>query len=307
MERPVVWSMAELEAASLPAPRLWATASARALAESRLRLTASPAQPGALAAVSTLLVIGGGKLIDEGKAARRRHAPGLRLVVVPSIWGSGAESSPIVVLDRDGGKRIDRDPENLPDVRVDWPELVAQVPAERARAASGDVWAHALEAFTSPLADEAARAEAAALIGRLLALPLGYHPDWMEHSRAACRLQARTSVGLVHGIAHTLEGPLHAAEPGFGHARLCALYLWPVLSFCRQASPKWSAHFEDHGVDADAVLARVRELFSQADYRRLLPVLATSWARVLRDPCTRTNVSMVRPRALGWFEAFEAA
>ena len=82
----------------------------------------------------------------------------------------------MVVLDRDGKKQIRVDPKYLPDYRVVWPELAETIPAARAQQACGDCWAHALEAFISPLATDALRGELAALIEEMMALSLTNDP-----------------------------------------------------------------------------------------------------------------------------------
>jgi len=314
-----VWTLAELRSAALHRAVAWVTPAARATVARELEglglHLATPAvfvrdaiDLGVVESVDTLVVVGGGALMDRAKLLRRARAGSLRLIVVPSIWGSGAEVSRVAVQgpvegQPGEGKRIIVDPALVPDVRVEWPELVARVPQERARLASGDAWAHVLEALVSPLAAEDVRRDAAALVQRMLAMPLTQHADWMECSRRACELQARSSVGLVHGIAHTLEAPLRSREPGegWGHARLCSLFLWPVLRLNQQASQKWQSHVDAAELESSALLERARELFSVEDYRRTLPVLVAEWSRVVRDPCARTNVSVVRPQSLEWF------
>ncbi len=309
MGRPDAWTLAQLRDIPLREAVAWVTPSARAMVLCTFPgLTLS--SPGATLheGVDTLVVFGGGALMDRAKLLRRERSDRLRLIVVPSIWGSGSEVSRIAVQDSrtpGAGKVVAVDAELLPDVRVEWPELVACVPAARACHASGDVWAHALEALVSPIADDDVRRDAGALVKRMLAMPLAHHADWMECSRQACELQARSSVGLAHGLAHALEGSLRTAEPqnAWGHARLCSLFLWPVLRLNDDASPKWRSHLALAELDAAAVLERARELFSPEDYRRIMPTLVSEWARVLRDPCTRTNVSVVRPRSLDYLRA----
>ncbi len=53
------------------------------------------------AETKTLIVSGGGSLMDQAKYFRARLRPELNLVLIPSIWGSGAEASPIAVLNRE--------------------------------------------------------------------------------------------------------------------------------------------------------------------------------------------------------------
>jgi alcohol dehydrogenase class IV len=305
MNRPEVWTYPQLLRQDLGRAVVWATASAREPAASLpwpLATALDPLPPG----TETLVAIGGGSLIDEAKAFRAQRAPSVRLVAVPSRWGSGAEASPVTVLDRAGRKEIHLDPSWLPDVRVLWPELGSRLPPELARDGCADALAHGVEGFLSPLAQEPLRQEIAPLIERMIATP----PDdaaWFELSASACAAQARSSVGVVHGIAHTIEGELRRSQPRFGHARLCAAFLWPVLRFDRTSFGKVDDLLRRHGIDPDALERAAQRLFPPADYSTALPVLQARWRDVLRDPCTRTNSALVRPASVEFFSAFLAA
>ena len=155
-----------------------------------------------------VVAVGGGTLLDTAKAWRADLSPATGLIAVPSIWGSGAEVSPVVVANADGKKAIRMDESFLPDYVAYWPELADDIPDHLARTACGDCWSHALEGFLSPLAGDDLRKSIAALMSRMLDAPLGKSPEWFRLSSEACAAQARSSVGLVHGIAHTLEGTL---------------------------------------------------------------------------------------------------
>ena len=304
MREPEVWPLERLVAEDIGPAVVWATPSVRARTMTALshphRAPLTPVPP----ATRTLVVIGGGALMDAAKMFRAESRPGMKLVAVPSIWGSGAEVSPVAIA-QDGARKVIRCGEQyLPDVRVHWPELAASAPARLIRHACGDTWSHALEAFLSPLAGDELRAETARLIERLLELPLGPDARWFEASADACRLQARSSVGLVHGIAHTLEGPLRAEQPdfGWGHAALCSTFLWPVMSLNLRLSDGAAHRFEAAGLDPDRALAPARALFEQEAYDRAAPLVAARWNEILRDPCTRTNGALVRPGALEHFQ-----
>lgn len=250
-----------------------------------------------------LVVVGGGGLIDEAKALRESR-PGLKLVAIPSIWGSGAEASPIIVRSRSGRKEIKISPSARPDAVVYWPELSRSVPADRQRAACGDCWAHALEGFLSPLASPGLRDTLAEVIRRLLTLPLGFDPQWFELSALACAGQSLAGVGLVHGIAHTLEAPLRAQQPehGWHHARLCSTFLEPVMRLNQAGSDQWNHLLAGHPLPEKEIWATLRTLFEPDSYRAALPVLRQEWRSVLRDPCSRTNSVLVRP---DWLERLE--
>jgi alcohol dehydrogenase class IV len=254
-----------------------------------------------------LLVVGGGTLLDIAKAWRADRSPATGLIAVPSIWGSGAEMSPVVVLNEEGRKAIRMDDRFLPDQVVYWPELAESLPDDLARAACGDCWSHALEGFLSPLAEDTLRDEIAGLMRRMLEHRIGNDPAWFGLGGEACAAQARSSVGLVHGLAHTLEGPLRARFPdaGWGHAKLCSVFLWPVLAFNSQSDAKATRLMAQHGVNVDDVVHVAQQLHDSQAYQSALPFLAGNWRSILRDPCTRTNVRLVRPADLEFFERWD--
>ena len=296
MSDPAVWSLAQLLEADLGRAVVWVTPSVAGAAAALPWPVAEPLQP-LPPGTQSLVVIGGGALIDEAKAYRAREARTVRLIAVASRWGSGAEASPVTVLDRSGRKEIHLDAAWLPDATVEWPELALSLPESLARQGCADALSHAVEGFLSPIAAEPLRAEIAEVIRRMLQTERR-SPAWFELSRRACSAQARSSVGLVHGIAHTIEGPLRAAGTAFGHARLCATFLWPVLRLDLTSSPKPGELFLRHGIHATAVESASRDLFAPADFASCLPLLKAHWRDVLRDPCTRTNCVLVRPGTL---------
>ena len=252
--------------------------------------------------LGTLLVVGGGSRMDRAKRWRAQQSPATRLMVIPSLWGSGAEVSPIVAITEGGSKHIQMGPEFLPDYRSVWPELAKSLPPAVALNACGDSWSHALEGFLSPLATDPVREELAEVIRTLATLPLGNDPRWFEASARACACQAKASVGLVHGIAHTLEGPLAAqGHPGWGHARLCSTYLYPVMTYNVSCNHKWPEMAAKYHLDTAAIDAVLQKLFNPPDYREILPVLEACWPQVIRDVSSRTNSALVRPAALEFF------
>ncbi len=309
MTKPLVWDLADLLNADLGKAALWAAPSVRSFATSRLPYPLLEPFSPLTGEMNSLVVIGGGTLIDAAKVWLHEHAPGVRLIAIPSIWGSGAEASPIAVVNQDDQKIICKDQSYLPHARVVWPELAHSIPLDKARAGCGDCWAHALEAFLSPLATAELQVQLAELMTAMLALPLANDSRWFEISAAACACQAQAGVGLIHGIAHTLEIPLRIAQAGmgWGHARLCAIFLWPVMSLNRIASGKWDTLVAHHHLPGDAIMTVLQDLFDAESYRHALPHLAAHWETVLRDPCTRTNSLLVRPRHLAHFETFAAA
>jgi alcohol dehydrogenase class IV len=280
----------------------WVTPSAR---DAFLELWDLPVVPTGTvpAGTATLIACGGGKLLDAAKAVAKRRPEPLVLVAVPSAWGSGAEASPVVVLDRpDGTKDITTDPAQLPDDVVLWPALTESLSADQRRWGAADVWAHALEAIASPLGDVVLRAELAAVIDELGALdPVdGDAGAWLRLSGRSCALQARAGVGLAHGIAHVMEAQL----PGWGHARIVAAVLPAVVRRTAAESPRWHDAAATHGLDGADIAARLETLTTPEDTETVLDALPAHWPAVLRNPCSRMNGYVVRR---GEIDALRAA
>jgi alcohol dehydrogenase class IV len=181
--------------------------------------------------------------------------------------------------------------------------LADDLPGPLARHACGDAWAHALEGFLSPLSDPELQDELAGIIRDMTGLPLSADPRWFEVSARACAGQARSSVGLMHGLAHQLEGHLRTAFPdcGWGHAKLCSVFLLPVMAFNRKHSDKWERLARKHDLDEEAIFDALRELHEPAAYAQALELLDAHWMEVLRDPCSRTNSALVRPASKSFF------
>jgi hypothetical protein len=252
----------------------------------------------------TWIVLGGGTLIDYAKWYRKNYFPNVKLVVIPTIWGSGAENSPIVVLNTaEGKKEILRGEEYLPDYRIIWPDIAKGIPENLVKFACGDVWTHALEGFLSPLANDYLRSQLGELIKQLMHFSIENNPEWFELSAQACLLQSRSSVGLVHGIAHFLEGILQRKYPDryFGHAQLCSLFLYPVMSYNFNSSDKAIELFHNVELNPEKILAKINYFFEPGLYSFVLPFLEENWSGIIRDPLTRTNSVLVRPKHLFYF------
>jgi alcohol dehydrogenase class IV len=213
----------------------------------------------------------------------------------------------VVVLDNAGVKDIRIDAASLPELIIDVPEFAASVTADRARLACGDAWSHALEGWLSPLASDALRTDLGQVIRAMTELPLAPDARWFQLSALACAGQAKSSVGLIHGIAHELEAPLRASgqHGPWHHARLCSLYLLPVMRYNVTRSEKLTTFAEQFGVDLAPVWRRLAELHDHAAYQATLPALQEHWRKVLRNPCSRTNSALVNAQALDFLLAFE--
>jgi alcohol dehydrogenase class IV len=202
----------------------------------------------------------------------------------------------VAVWTEGGKKQFELDEALRPSAFAYCAGFAASVTPALARAACGDVWAHAIEGFLSPLASDELRGELAALVGELLALPIAADARWFAPSGRAAALQARSSVGLVHGLAHVLEPALARVE--LGHARLCSLFLAPVLRWSATTSSKWNELTAQYGIDRAAVEAVALGLTDAPALRELAPAVEAHWRTILRDPCTRTSSVLVRPDSL---------
>lgn len=303
-----VWSLDELRHADLGQHVAWITTSIQEIVARELNIHRAHRYKTLPDHCETLIVVGGGTLIDHAKIAARADGRTTRLIAVPSIWGSGAEVSPVVIFDVGGEKQFRMDDKFVPDVRVNWPELAASLPHDRARMACGDAWSHALEGFLSPLASHKLRCELATLITNMTELKLSNDPSWFEVSAQACAGQAHSSVGLVHGIAHTLENILRSDSPNddWHHAKLCSTFLLPVISFNRESSDKWQKLVEEYELNEGHIFEVLKELFDPNAYSKALPNLCKYWDNVLRDPCSRTNSVLVRSTSLKYFQDYVA-
>jgi alcohol dehydrogenase class IV len=309
MSRPEIQDLVCLKTIPRSAAVVRASCSVRERASAELPFGLISSFTDVPASAGTLIVIGGGSLMDQAKCFRAWQRPELRLVLIPSIYGSGAEVSPIVVINRDAAKQIDAGGEFLPDAVVYWPELLSTVSPERARRACGDIWAHTLEAFLSPLASDGLRSELAALINEMLLLPLDRDARWFNAGARACALQAQASVGLVHGIAHVLEPVCRTRHPGqeWGHARLCASLVLPVMNLNRVASSRWTELARHYAIDEGALWSVLHHLFEPDSFAAILPDLKQNWMKILREPCTRTNGAVIRSKHLAEIERQAAA
>ncbi|MCH2109942.1 MAG: iron-containing alcohol dehydrogenase [Polyangiaceae bacterium] len=254
---------------------------------------------------AALVVVGGGALMDAAKMYKHQHLPSSQLVAIPSLWGSGAEVSPVVVSTENGKKEFAVDDAFIPDAWVILPDLVKALPEHLAHYGCGDAWSHVLEGALSPLASEELRNEGALLIKEMLTTKLSKDIAWFELSARACRLQSSSSVGLIHGIAHALEPTLRKAHPddGWGHAKLCSILILPVMKLCQQSSSKWSDFAKAQSIDQQQAEGVWTSLFDQEAFQQLLPHLEANWLSVLRNPLTRTNHAMVRRKDIQFFLA----
>ena len=253
---------------------------------------------------SRVVVVGGGSLIDEAKL--KAVAEDWDLMAIPSIWGSGAEVSPIAVHTTDGVKGFEIGDHLRPAKFGYLPHLSASLSPTLVKWGCGDAWSHALEGSLSPLGNDATRKEGAELMRSMLKVGIENDPTWFALSADACRLQSKTSVGFIHGIAHAIEPGLEILDDhhGWGHARICSTLLTPVFETFILPTEKWRSFRIEHGLPNDGIRSTFHSLHDPEAFGALLERIEESWVAILRSPMTRTNSTLIRRDDLSRFRGF---
>lgn len=208
------------------------------------------------AGADVVVAIGGGSVIDLGKAVAAlltnpgapldylevvgrglpltaRSAP---LVAVPTTAGTGAEvtANTVLTVPTDRVKVSMRSPLMLPAVALVDPELTVSCPRAVTAASGLDALTQCLEPYVSPLANPLTDALAGEGLRRAArALRRAYDDGSDIDARtdmALCSLLgglalANAKLGAVHGLAGVIGGRLDAA-----HGLLCAALLAPVVA-----------------------------------------------------------------------------
>lgn len=121
------------------------------------------------ASIDCIVAVGGGSVIDSAKAIAagvcgdedlwrhyRRRKPietALPVLAVPTMAGSGSETSPVSVLTKDKSKRSTTSEVLIPKVAFICPRLSVSLPAFQTACGVCDILAHSLEAYFTPETD----------------------------------------------------------------------------------------------------------------------------------------------------------
>ncbi len=232
---------------------------------------------GARAARCDLVVaVGGGSVLDCGKAAsgmitnpgslldylegvgagKTIERPPVPMVAVPTTAGTGSEVTKNAVISGAGYKKSVRSPLLIPRLAVVDPRLTHDDPPELTAACGMDALTQLIEAYlsnnASPLTDGLALRGIAA-VGQ--ALPAAY--EGPDDARARRRMAlgsllggiclANAGLGAVHGFA----SPIGALFPQIGHGVACASLLPHVLRKNHQASHRTPVAARVHARLAD--------------------------------------------------------
>ena len=288
------WSLEEVKSRATKPLVVLSTKSVKGIVESTFDTSVLDSLESLPDVLGTLIVVGGGALIDEAKL--KNIGSDFELIAIPSLWGSGAEVSPIAVFEENGIKDYLFDEEMLPIAYSSIPGIAQSLPEHLVRYGCGDALSHALEGTLSPLGDNATRITGAALLTDMLDIGVKLDERWFEFSADACLLQSQTSVGVIHGIAHTIEPMLKNDFPhvDWGHARICSNLLWPVFSQFILESEKWNTFTSEFDINVSELSTTFKFLFNDDDYDAMRGYIIEAWPQILRHPLTRTNSSLIR-------------
>ena len=231
-----------------------------------------------------MITIGGGSSMDTGKAigiiinnpefADVRSLEGVAptkkrtvfTIAVPTTGGTGAESTINYVITDVEKKRkfVCVDPNDIPDIAVVDPDMMASMPKGLAASTGMDALTHAIEGYTTAAAWELSDVldlEAIQLIAKnLRKAVLDKDPDGLEGMALAQYVTAmaysNVGLGIAHSMAHTL-GAVYDTP----HGVACAMMLPIVMEFNQECTgTKFKDIAEAFDVDTTGM--------SEAEYRK---------------------------------------
>ena len=219
-----------------------------------------------------MITIGGGSSMDTGKAigiiinnpefADVRSLEGVAptkkrtvfTIAVPTTGGTGAESTINYVITDVQKKRkfVCVDPNDIPDIAVVDPDMMASMPKGLTASTGIDALTHAIEGYTTAGAWELAdclNLEAIRLIAKNLRKAYENDPDGREGMALAQYVTAmaysNVGLGIAHSMAHTL-GAVYDTP----HGVACAMMLPIVMEFNQNyTGDKFKYIAEAFGVD----------------------------------------------------------
>lgn len=219
-----------------------------------------------------MITIGGGSSMDTGKAigiiinnpefADVRSLEGVAptkkrtvfTIAVPTTGGTGAESTINYVITDVQKKRkfVCVDPNDIPDIAVVDPDMMASMPKGLTASTGMDALTHAIEGYTTAGAWELAdclNLEAIRLIAKNLRKAYENDPDGREGMALAQYVTAmaysNVGLGIAHSMAHTL-GAVYDTP----HGVACAMMMPIVMEFNQNyTGDKFKYIAEAFGVD----------------------------------------------------------
>lgn len=238
--------------------------------------------------------------------------PGPPLICIPTTAGTSADVSQFVIITNTSQKvKVAIISKSVvPDVALIDPETTTTMPSDLTAATGMDALVHACEAYvsniSSPITDLTAL-EAIRLVSENLVdavsnpTDMKYRNNMMMGSLLAGLAFSNASLGLVHGMAHSLGGLLDLA-----HGACNAVLLDAVIDFNFEAVPdKYGDIGEALGLQLKdlspcdtkaAILKVIAELRRNAGISSTLGDLGVSRTdfdqlatNAIKDPCVATN------------------
>ncbi|HSV42861.1 MAG TPA: alcohol dehydrogenase-like regulatory protein ErcA [Methanomassiliicoccales archaeon] len=267
------------------------------------------------------VVVTNNKDVKEFEGVDMVETPGPPLVCIPTTAGTSADVSQFAIINDVAGRRkfavISKT--MVPDVSLIDPRTTVTLNKELTADTGMDALSHALEAFastaSSPLTDLHAM-EAVRLIWNNLPLVIDRPDDLvlrnkvMLGSMMAGFAFSNASLGLVHAMAHSLEG-----FSGAAHGRCNAVllehaveYNWPSASakYARLIDIMSEGPVPVTGEGVDAFLEGLREFrrslgikggLARTGLRKAdIPALSRN---ALNDPCLATNPRRITVEEIG--------
>ena len=219
-----------------------------------------------------MITIGGGSSMDTGKGIGIivnnpeyydvRSLEGVAptknrtvfTIAVPTTGGTGAESTINYVITDVEKKRkfVCVDPNDIPDVAVVDPDMMASMPKGLTASTGMDALTHAIEGYTTAAAwslSDCLNLEAIKLIAKNLRAAVENDPDGREGMALAQYVTAmaysNVGLGIAHSMAHTL-GAVYDTP----HGVACAMMLPIVMEFNKEnTGEKYKAIAEAFDVD----------------------------------------------------------
>ena len=223
-----------------------------------------------------MITIGGGSSMDTGKGigivinnpefADIRSLEGVAptkkrtvfTIAVPTTGGTGAESTINYVITDVEKKRkfVCVDPNDIPDIAVVDPDMMASMPRGLTASTGMDALTHAIEGYTTKAAWELSdclNLESIQLIGANLRKAVENDPDGREGMALAQYVTAmaysNVGLGIAHSMAHTL-GAVYDTP----HGVACAMMLPIVMEFnAEYTGEKYKAIAEALGVNTEGM------------------------------------------------------
>ncbi|MBN4067079.1 iron-containing alcohol dehydrogenase [Simkania negevensis] len=272
-----------------------------------------------------IIAFGGGKVLDVAKLTARlittdtqtlqaiqkrrctdeHFTSTIPLTLIPSTCGSGSEGSSVTVITYQGTKYPISHRTLVADEVILSPHAIASCPDKVFKNGLWDTFVHAIESYSSPLADPTT--QQAALCALHIVLPVlqqgrftSPHSSWQWASLLAGAAQSTTSVGLAHAIAHQLE-PLGCGM----HGELVAQMLPKAMTLnAEKRDGLYDALAQKLLFSNGRALINEIILLAERDWGTPAPLALDSQqidqlvTKICKDPCYRTNPSFIPKRDL---------